>query len=162
MDIKDAIGICFDKYISFNGRASRSEFWYFVLFYLICALVVAVMSAILDNLLCEYEYRKVLFINVMIVFQVVFCSPLISVSVRRLHDIGVNGKWNWLFFMQFPIFIDNMRTDYGWLIAHTQDTYKPLVFGLPFVILFIFVILFLVKGKQRYINMGQYLYIKKQ
>ena len=32
MDFSSAISICFKKYFDFSGRASRSEFWYFVLF----------------------------------------------------------------------------------------------------------------------------------
>ena len=161
MGLKEAVSVCFDKYAVFKGRASRSEFWYFVLFYFICGLVVAFMAAVLDNILIsEYENRHLLFVIVMLVFQIVFCLPLISVTVRRLHDIGLSGKWNILHFVQYAIFFDNMRTEYagyGWLLDRTQDGFKPLVYCLPFIILLVFIILFLIKGKHKYNLYGEQL-----
>jgi len=43
MNFADAIKICFKKYANFNGRASRSEFWYFFLFFYAGLAVVALL-----------------------------------------------------------------------------------------------------------------------
>ena len=32
MSFQDAVKVCFSKYVDFNGRARRSEFWWWVLF----------------------------------------------------------------------------------------------------------------------------------
>ena len=73
-----AIKICLtQKYTKFNGRASRSEYWYFTLF----SFVVMVLSSGKDALLG-------------IVWLALFI-PMLAVSVRRSHDIGKSG-WYYL------------------------------------------------------------------
>ena len=43
MDFGESIGTCLRKYFVFEGRASRSEFWYFVLFSCICSFVIGIL-----------------------------------------------------------------------------------------------------------------------
>lgn len=45
MNFQDAIRSGFRNYVTFSGRASRSEYWYWVLF----ALLVAIASSIIDH-----------------------------------------------------------------------------------------------------------------
>ncbi len=73
-EIKEWYLIPFKKYIDFEGRASRMEFWTFV-------LVNIVISAILANI---FPYLGSLFSLAIIV-------PTLAVSVRRLHDVGQSG-----------------------------------------------------------------------
>ena len=70
---------CLKHYVDFNGRAPRAEFWYFVLFNFIIALVVSGIGyAIgLDKLGSLYSLLVLL--------------PALAVSVRRLHDTGKSG-----------------------------------------------------------------------
>jgi uncharacterized membrane protein YhaH (DUF805 family) len=63
----DAIKVCLTKYVDAKGRASRSEYWYFALFTFLLDLATGGFAAILTLL------------------------PSITVSVRRLHDIGKSG-----------------------------------------------------------------------
>lgn len=42
MTFMDSISVCFSKYITFSGRAQRSEFWWFV-------LLLAITGTILDT-----------------------------------------------------------------------------------------------------------------
>lgn len=65
----DALRICFKKYATFTGRARRSEFWWFYLWFLIFSLFTCGLALI------------------------VFLIPLASVTVRRLHDTGRSGWW---------------------------------------------------------------------
>ena len=60
----DAIKVCLTKYVDGKGRASRSEYWYFALFSFLVGIATGGVGDIL------------LFL------------PSITVSVRRLHDIG--------------------------------------------------------------------------
>lgn len=81
MTFQESIKICFQKYAEFSGRASRSEFWWFVLFtFLVCAGLTIVdptqMLARLASLL--------------------FLLPLTAAGVRRLHDRDRSG-WFMLF-----------------------------------------------------------------
>jgi uncharacterized membrane protein YhaH (DUF805 family) len=82
MGFGKAIATCFRKYAVFSGRASRSEYWFFVLFQLL--LLVALM--ILDGLV---------FRGAMAAFTtlawLLLILPGFAVTVRRLHDIDMSG-----------------------------------------------------------------------
>ena len=70
------------KYAVFSGRASRQEFWMFVLFNFIIAVVLGLVSSLLGG-------RGVL----QNLYGLAVLVPTIAVSVRRLHDTGRSGKW---------------------------------------------------------------------
>ena len=75
------------KYVDFSGRATRKEYWGFVLFLYLAAIVGGVM----DGLLATD------FIGNLAIIALVL--PYISVSARRMHDVGKSG-W----FMLVPIY----------------------------------------------------------
>ena len=75
-DIKKAVVTCFNKYVVFSGRADRHEFWYFVLFQVIVAAVLALVSQTLQG-----------------VASLVLFLPGLAVGIRRLHDIHRSGWW---------------------------------------------------------------------
>ena len=68
----------------FNGRATKSEFWYFVLFEILTLLVIGIFSATLYALAA-----LIMFI------------PATAVMVRRMHDIG--RSWKWLLLVLIPV-----------------------------------------------------------
>jgi uncharacterized membrane protein YhaH (DUF805 family) len=84
MGFFDAIRICFAKYVDFTGRASRPEFWYFVLFVFIAEL----------SLLVAYRPLGIAFVIAAIL-------PRLAVAIRRLHDIDRSG-W-WIFIVVIPV-----------------------------------------------------------
>lgn len=77
----------FKNYGNFNGRARRSEFWYFHLFYFI-SIMMASLVARSTNL--------PLLIGIV---WLIFIIPLLTVGVRRMHDVGKSG-W----FMFIPLY----------------------------------------------------------
>jgi uncharacterized membrane protein YhaH (DUF805 family) len=82
MSFADAIKTCLNKYATFEGRASRSEYWYFVLFYFLLLLV----STIIDKAVIHYPVFQTILVLALIV-------PHIAVAVRRLHDADRAGGW---------------------------------------------------------------------
>ena len=74
MDFITAIKTCFSKYADFNGRARRSEFWYWYLF----TILVSMFSSWIP------------FASLVMLALVI---PTLAASVRRLHDIGRSGWW---------------------------------------------------------------------
>ena len=42
MSFTDAVRTCINKFATFDGRATRSEFWWFYLFYILVSLVIYV------------------------------------------------------------------------------------------------------------------------
>jgi uncharacterized membrane protein YhaH (DUF805 family) len=71
------------KYADFSGRAQRSEYWYFFLFYLLIYLGLIVAGQVIGNL---GSILALLFLLAMMI-------PSLSVGVRRLHDIDRSGWW---------------------------------------------------------------------
>lgn len=78
-----AMKICFEKYADFSGRASRPEFWYFVLF--------VVMVGILFSAL-----KLHMAVNI---FGFVTTLPAVAVTVRRFRDAGIS------IFLLVPFFL---------------------------------------------------------
>tara|TARA_B100000787_G_C16147109_1_gene274778 strand:- start:475 stop:1023 length:549 start_codon:yes stop_codon:yes gene_type:complete len=77
---------CFRKFATFEGRASRSEFWPF---YLLCTFS-NVITYIIDLNYLEFENG---FGTATAIFNFVTIVPLVAVSVRRLQDVGKSGWW---------------------------------------------------------------------
>ena len=80
------------RYASFRGRSGRGEL-------LLCLFVEFLFFAVWIALCCTllahalYNWDKIWFTAALIL---VLTPPLISVHVRRLHDINWNGFWLWL------------------------------------------------------------------
>jgi len=88
MGFGKAVATAFKKYVTFSGRASRSEYWWFFLFYVLVLVAAGMLDAAVGNL--EQGYIGYAVILVMFV-------PNISISVRRLHDINMSGWWYLVF-----------------------------------------------------------------
>ena len=78
------------NYANFNGRARRSEYWFFVLFNLIFALVAMGIDNVLHSnftigeIPLPYGY-------VYLTYGLATLIPGLAVAVRRLHDVGKSG-----------------------------------------------------------------------
>lgn len=76
MSFIESIKTCLSGYANFKGRASRPEFWWFMLF---CALVSLLTSLISEGFSGLATLALVI--------------PAVAVAARRLHDIGRSGWW---------------------------------------------------------------------
>ena len=127
----DSIKICFQKFCTFSGRARRSEFWLFFLFvHLILVIPMIILFSAWVSAFIEYiirifqnidsyskNYSKIkdyeeienfsispmyTFFTIIIIFlSIVLTIPMISVSIRRLHDTGKSGLYFLLSFVPF-------------------------------------------------------------
>ena len=88
MTLSESIKTCFQKYAVFNGRAKRSEYWYFFLF----GFLSTVCLSILDMALFPRNENGVL----SLIITLITFIPLISAACRRLHDINRSGWWQLL------------------------------------------------------------------
>ena len=80
----------FKNYVNFEGRASKSQYWYFGMWNPIVSIVISIVLNIILHGNAVY---------VSWVYDLIIFLPAISISVRRLHDIGKSGWWNLIIFI---------------------------------------------------------------
>ncbi len=101
MTFGESISTCFSKYATFDGRASRSEYWWFALFTFLVSVAAGMVSETFSGL-----------------FSLAVLLPSLAVGARRLHDINKSG-WFLLLWL-IPII--------GWIVLlvwATQDGKEP-------------------------------------
>lgn len=105
MSFAEAVKSVFRQYAGFEGRARRSEYWWFYLFTLLATAVpyaVAVVVLFASGVGLSGETQDadpgaslvvVVLFGLVVLIGLVLLIPQISVSVRRLHDTGRSGWW---------------------------------------------------------------------
>jgi uncharacterized membrane protein YhaH (DUF805 family) len=93
MSFGEAIASCFSNYAGFNGRARRSEYWYWQLFLWLVILVGGALVVAFGR--TESGNNLPLPVAAIgLVFGLFFLGtflPSLAVAVRRLHDINCSG-----------------------------------------------------------------------
>lgn len=88
----EAIRAVFTRYASFEGRATRSEYWYFTLFSFLITIgslfliIVPILGVLAGVIYFAWGLGALL--------------PTLAVSVRRLRDAGLH--WGWIFLSLAP------------------------------------------------------------
>ena len=89
--------LVFKKYAVFNGRARRSEYWYFALFNITISVLLNIIGALSGLFFLGLVYSLIVFI------------PGIAVAIRRMHDVNKSG-W----YLLIPV--------YNLILACTEGT----------------------------------------
>ena len=137
MDFIQVINTCFKKFIIFNGRANRSEYWYWRLF----ELFVVYASFRLDQIIFEKSSGSFS----LFVFFITFL-PGISVSIRRLHDVDKSGWWLLMPFLAMFFFFFTKVTNMSIILTN----YAVILSVVSFLILLFWFISPGTKGKNRF------------
>jgi uncharacterized membrane protein YhaH (DUF805 family) len=77
------------QYADFTGRARRTEYWMFVLF----NMIFAIIAAVLDNLLGLKFSPEIPYGFIYLIYGLATFIPGLAVLVRRLHDVDKSGWW---------------------------------------------------------------------
>ncbi len=87
VDFGEAIKLYFQNYVNFNGRSTRSEYWFATLFIFIVGFCVGMIEGMLSLTTgTDIEiFSKLL--------ELAFMIPSLAIGIRRLHDIGKSGTW---------------------------------------------------------------------
>jgi uncharacterized membrane protein YhaH (DUF805 family) len=85
------------NFANFSGRARRSEYWYFVLFNIIIAVILGQIAVLIE------------FPWLVTIYYLAILIPSIAVGVRRMHDVGKSG-W----YLLIPI--------YSFILAVSEGT----------------------------------------
>jgi len=104
----------FKKYSKFSGRATRGEFWFFVVFSIFIGFILWLLGNMLDitysiltekiylvketdDLIRTTIYKKSNMLEA--IFGLIIFIPFVAIGVRRLHDIGKSGWWYLIIFI---------------------------------------------------------------
>ncbi len=108
MTFTESIRICLRRYADFNGRASRSEFWWFFLFTVLVSLILTIPIYVFVFLLASASESgsgtgfltvlTILWSIAVVVVSILLLIPLLAAGARRLHD---RGQTAWLLLLYF-------------------------------------------------------------
>ena len=90
MSFGESVRTVLSNYASFDGRAMRSEFWWFALFY----LLVQLAGGVLDAMLFPNSFGPIGALA-----SLALLLPYLAVAARRLHDIDRTGWWQLIGFV---------------------------------------------------------------
>lgn len=94
MTFGQSVSTCFRNYCCFTGRASRSEYWWWVLFTAIIGILFSIPYGInVAKAVAEGTEPGLPVISYIV--NLVLLLPTLGVMFRRLHDTGRSGWW-WL------------------------------------------------------------------
>ena len=99
MNLIESVNSGLTNYFNFNGRASRSEYWFFVLFLFLLGVA--------GNIVASLTGANAL----PLIISVATFIPSLSIQSRRLHDTGMSGWWQLLYLTvvgALPILIWNV------------------------------------------------------
>ncbi|RZS99039.1 DUF805 domain-containing protein [Aquimarina brevivitae] len=111
-----------DNYANFEGRARRSEYWYFLLFNFLIYIALFILFGVFSAM--DMPEIGMIFMIVYFLYALAMFIPGIAVAVRRLHDTGNSG---WMYFVVLIPFIGGI-----WLLVLMategnmgENTYGP-------------------------------------
>ncbi len=109
MGFAESVRTCFGKFADFQGRASRSEFWWFFLFSVLVSLgltiplyvLMAIAAAAGDNAAGAglAAVIAIIWSIAVVIITIVLLIPLLAVGARRLHDYGQSAWFLLLYFV---------------------------------------------------------------
>jgi uncharacterized membrane protein YhaH (DUF805 family) len=102
MQFLEAIETCVvKKYCDFEGRASRSEFWWYTLGYVIVSYAWSFImglitgASVMAGMDGNFQFSAIQLLSYIPTFALLL--PTLGVGARRLHDIGKSGWWQLLY-----------------------------------------------------------------
>ncbi|AYQ36859.1 membrane protein [Burkholderia aenigmatica] len=87
MNFSEAVRSVLNKYATFEGRARRAEYWYFVLL----SFILSIAAQVIGVAGRHAGLITLLLLGVLSLVSLALIIPGIAVSVRRLHDTGRSG-----------------------------------------------------------------------
>ena len=91
--LPQAIKLGFKNYANFSARATRAEYWWWVLFAVVPQIIlcVGVVSFSFTTFLGVDLSTTLILYMIYLIWTAAFLVPSLTVSIRRLHDVGKSG-----------------------------------------------------------------------
>ncbi|MDD1784311.1 DUF805 domain-containing protein [Enterovibrio sp. ZSDZ35] len=88
------------KYVQFNGRARRKEYWMFLLFNILISLTLSFV----DEYFGTFDPARGIG-TIGLVYAALVFLPTLAVTVRRLHDTNRSGWWALVGLIPLGVFV---------------------------------------------------------
>ena len=108
MTFSQAIQSYFKNYVTFKGRARRSEFWFAALFTFLVSVGISMLAPGHQEMMGEWQSDQPSTLSNL--WSLATFLPTLAITWRRLHDVNKSGGW--FFFALLPIV--------GWILLLIQ------------------------------------------
>lgn len=85
MTFTESISSCLSKYATVAGRATRSEYWWFYLFFLLLSWGSSIAGAVAGG--------EAIGLTMSVIVGLALFVPTVCAATRRLHDTKHSGWW---------------------------------------------------------------------
>lgn len=86
----DAIRNFFEKYADYKGTATRAEYWWIQLFFVLIAVSAGMFFILGFTMSIKWFYFGMIIYAMFIIATII---PRVTLTIRRMHDIGISGWW---------------------------------------------------------------------
>ena len=87
MGFSEAVRFCFENFANFNGRAQRSQYWFWILF----SVLVGFVAGFVDSVFLGFGPDQAGLLSPLT--SLALLVPSLAVTARRLHDHNRSGWW---------------------------------------------------------------------
>ena len=94
MTIQESVKTCIRKYADFSGRATRAEYWWWVLATTVAGFAIGAIDGFINSVTGPYSFSPL-----SAIFGLAVLLPDLAVTARRLHDTGRSGWWQLVWFV---------------------------------------------------------------
>ncbi len=101
MNMKASVITYLNKFVTIKGRASRSEFWWFILpYFLLLFPLLFIISFCLFALAYVFVWEDAFILKIFKISHLVLLLPTICMFIRRFHDVNISA-WAILYYFLF-------------------------------------------------------------
>ena len=144
MEIVKAVKLFFTNYFDFSGRASRGEFWWAYLAFIIASILVSIVDAVLGGIVYGITGSDFL-LNSGFLVNILSLATLIgwvSLTARRLQDCGRTGWWQLGYLSVIPTTI--LWVSFALADGPVLLLFLSIIFTLATIVLYILILVWLI------------------
>ena len=95
MNFSQAVSSFFARWKDFNGRSSRSEYWWATLFVTLTSIFTNILTLFLG---LSGSIVAIIVLLLIVIFSLFLTIASLALVVRRLHDTNKSGWWYLIIF----------------------------------------------------------------
>ena len=101
MNFSQAVSSFFARWKDFNGRSSRSEYWWATFFVILTSIFTNILTLFLG---LSPSIVAIIVLLLIVIFSLFLTIASLALVVRRLHDTNKSGWWYLIIFTIIGVF----------------------------------------------------------